>query len=148
MTEYQSEYMRDRGHKCKKSCQGMGKEFVAGESITAGTFVKFAGTDDITVIPCTNAGPLIGVAMHDAVLNDVISVQMDGFHWIVVGTAADLVPGDWVESDANGMAVEFTCPTAGNETTLGGYILSTPAEDNDCVCMKIQPDRLCAYQQE
>jgi len=145
MTEYESTHMRDRGHKCKKSGQGMGKEFVAGASITAGTFVMFSGADDITVITCTATAALIGIAMHDALINQTISVQMDGYHWILVGTAADLIPGDWVESDASGMAVEFTCPTAGNETTLGGYILSTPTDDEDCVCMKIQPDRLCAH---
>lgn len=144
MVEYESVHMRDRGHKCKKSGQGMGKEFVAGETIAAGTFVQFSGADDITVVTGAAAGPIIGIAMDDRTVGQTIQVQMDGFHWIVVGTAADLVPGDWVESDASGMAVEYTCPAAGNETTLGGYILSTPTDDEDCVCMKIQIDRICS----
>lgn len=139
--EYESEHMRDRGHKCKKSAQGMGKEFVAGGTITAGTFVMFSGADDITVITCTAKAALIGVAMHDAVINETISVQMDGYHWIVVGTAANLAPGDWVESDGNGMAVEMDC--GGGDSFLGGYILSTPTDDEDCVCMKIQPVPQC-----
>lgn len=146
MSDYESEYMQDRGHKCKKSAQGMGKEFVADASgVTAGTFVMFDGTDDITVKTCTAAGPLIGIAMHTAVAGEIVSVQMDGYHWIVVGTAANLIPGDWVQSDGTGLAVEMVHPAAGNETTLGGYILSTPTDDNDCVCMKVQPDRLCAH---
>ena len=142
MTEYESEFMRDRGHKCKKSAQGMGKEFVAGETITAGTFVAFAGTDDITVVTCGAKGELIGVAMHDAVVNDTLAVQMDGYHWILVGTASGLAPGNWVESDASGMAVEYSC-AVGGDTVLGGYVLSTPTDDEDCVCMKIQPVKVC-----
>ena len=142
--DYLSEHMRDRGHKCKKSCQAMGKEFVAGATITQGTFVMFSGADDITVIACTAAGPLIGIAMDTRTIGQTIQVQMDGYHWILVGTAANLVPGDWVESDANGMAVEYTCPAAGNETTLGGIVLSTPTDDEDCVCLKVQPDRICS----
>ena len=144
MTDYESEHMRDRGHKCKKSAQGMGKEFVAGETITQGTFVMFSGTDDITVVTCNAAGPLIGVAMDTRTVGQTIEVQMDGYHWILVGTAANLILGEWVESDANGMAVEYTCPEAGNETTLGGIVLSTPEDDEDCVCLKIQPDRMCS----
>ena len=144
MVEYESSTMRDRGHKCKKSGQGMGKEFVAGEVITQGTFVQFSGADDITVVTGAAAGPIIGIAMDTVATGDTIEVQMDGFHWIIVGTAADLVPGDWVMSDASGMAVEYVCPLAGAETTLGGYILSTPTDDEDCVCMKIQIDRICS----
>jgi len=144
MVDYESTYMRDRGHKCKKSGQGMGKEFVAGETIAAGKFVMFSGADDITVVVCTAAGPLIGVAMDDRTVGQTIQVQMDGFHWIVIGTAANLVPGEWVESDASGMGVEYTCPASGAETTLGGILLSTPVDDEDCVCIKIQPDRMCS----
>lgn len=122
----------------------MGKEFVAGGTIAAGTFVMFSGADDITVVTCTAAGPLIGVAMDDRTVGQTIEVAMDGFHWIVIGTAADLVPGDWVMSDASGMGVEMVCPLAGAETTLGGILLSTPADDEDCACIKIQPDRICS----
>lgn len=143
MPEYESEYMRGRGHLCKKSCQGMGKEFVAGEIIVTGYFVMFSGADDITVINCTAAGPLIGIAMNDAAVGDVVAVAMDGYHWISVGTAGAIIPGDWVASDANGQAVEYVCPTAGNETTLGGLVLTTPTEDDDCICLKVQPVRLC-----
>ena len=144
MTEYESEHMQDRGHKCKKSAQGMGKEFVAGENgVVAGQFVMFSGADDITVIPCTAGGPLIGIAMNDAAVNETVMVQMDGYHWIVVGTIGSLVPGDWVISDANGYAVEMTCPSAGNAYTMGGYVLSTGSDDDDCVCLKVQPKIVC-----
>ena len=144
MTDYESPYMKDRGHKCKKSAQGMGKEFVAGGTIVAGTFVKFSGADDITVVTCGAKGALIGVAMNDATVGQDVMVQMDGYHWIIVGTAASLAPGDWVESDANGMAVEMDC--GGGDSFLGGYVLSTPTDDEDCVCMKIQPCPLCETQ--
>ena len=144
MTEYESEHMEDRGHKCKKSAQGMGKEFVAGEGgVLAGQFLMFSGADDITVVPCTATGPLIGVAMHDAAVDETVSVQMDGYHWVTVGTAANLNPGDWVVSDANGYAVEMTCPTAGSYYVMGGYILSTPTDDDDCACLKVQPKVVC-----
>ena len=147
MPDYESEYMRDRGHSCKKSAQGMGKEFIAGEGgVTQGQFVKFAGTDDITVVTCSLQGPIIGVAMDTRLIGETVQVQMDGYHWIQVGTAENLIPGDWVVSDANGMAIEFTCPDAGNETTMGGYILSTSEDDEDCVCLKIQLKKSCEIQ--
>lgn len=145
-TNYESPYMRDRGHSCKKSDQGMGKEFVATSEITAGLFVKFSGTDDIHVEPCGLNGNLIGVAMNDAAANEVVDVQMDGFHWIQVGTAANLIPGDWVVSDANGQAQEMTCPGSPYFTVMGGFILSTPSEDDDCVCLKVQPKVFCEPQ--
>jgi len=142
---YESSYMQDRGHKCKKSCEAMGKEFVVGSGgVMQGTFVKFAGGDDITVVTCGAGGALIGIAMDTRTEGQTVEVAMDGYHWIIVGTAAALIPGDWVMSDASGMAVEYTCPTAGNETTLGGIVLSTPTDDEDCVCLKIQPDRICS----
>jgi len=147
MPDYSSDYMRDRGHSCKKSDQGMGKEFVAGVGgVTQGTFVKFAGTDDITVITCTLQGPLIGVAMDTVGVGDTVEVQMDGFHWIQVGTASALISGDWVVSDATGMAIELACPAVGNQTTMGGYILSTPEADDDCVCLKVQLKKNCSIQ--
>lgn len=144
MPNYSSDYMRDRGHSCKKSDQGMGKEFIAGAGgVVQGQFVMFSGADDIIILPCTAAGPLIGVAMDTADEGDTVEVQMDGYHWIIVGTAGALIPGDWVDSDANGYARESTCPQAGSSTILGGFILSTPEEDNDCVCLKIQPKVRC-----
>lgn len=144
MTEYQSEYMKDRGHKCKKSSEGMGKVCVAGESITTGTFVKFTGADDITIETCGAKGLIIGVAMNDALITEDVMVQVDGFHWILVGTASGLAIGEWVESDANGMAVELDC--GGGDTFVGGQIWSAPTDDEDCVCMKIQPAPICETQ--
>lgn len=145
---YVSEYTRDRGHSCKKSDQGMGKEFIAGEGgIDQGTFVMFSGADDITILPCTANGPIIGVAMDTADAGDTVEVQMDGYHWIMIETVSDLVPGDWlVAGAALGYADKFTCPAAGNETTMGGYILSTPVESGDCICMKVQLKKACSIQ--
>jgi len=144
MPDYESGYMRDRGHSCKKSAQGMGKEFIVGVGgVTQGTFVKFSGGDDITVVTCGLQGAIVGVAMDTRTVGQTVEVQQDGFHWIQVGTAANLVVGDWVVSDATGMAIEFTCPLAGTDTTQGGYILSAPAEDDDCVCLKIQLKKAC-----
>jgi len=146
---YSSDYMRDRGHSCKKSDQGMGKEFVAGVGgVVQGTFVMFAGTDDITVIDCTLNGPLIGVAMDTVDEGDTVEVQMDGYHWIQIGSVGDgLVAGDWVVSSAvGGLAAPFVCPDAGFTTVMGGYILSTPEESEDCVCLKIQPKVACEIQ--
>ena len=118
MPDYSSDYMRDRGHSCKKSDQGMGKEFVAGAGgVVQGTFVMFSGADDITIIPCTLNGPLIGVAMDTVDEGDTVEVQMDGYHWIQVGTVGSLVPGDWVVSSAvGGLAAPFVCPDAGFST--------------------------------
>lgn len=144
MTEYQSEHMRGRGHLCKKSSQGMGKEFVAGlGGVSAGEFVKFAGTDDITVVTCGLLGDLIGVAMNDALVGETVAVQMDGYHWVIAGTAADLIPGDWVVSDAAGHAQEMVCPAGPGYTVMGGIVLSTPDEDDDCFCIKVQPKVVC-----
>ena len=145
---YSSDYMRDRGHSCKKSDQGMGKEFVAGVGgVLQGTFVMFSGADDITILPCTVNGPIIGVAMNTADVGETVEVQMDGYHWIHIETVSDLAPGDWLVAGTTlGFADKFTCPAAGNETTMGGYILSTPLEDEDCVCMKIQLKKSCEIQ--
>ena len=150
MPDYESEYMRDRGHSCKKSAQGMGKEFIAGEGgVTQGRFVMFAGTDDITVILCTAAGPLIGVAMDTVDAGDTVGVQMDGYHWVHThGEPESTLVGQWVDSGLNGYAKAYYCPTAGNETTLGGYVLSSVVEDYDCICLKIQPKKLCGAQGE
>ena len=148
MPDYSSDYMRDRGHSCKKSDAGMGKEFVAGSGgVVQGTFVMFSGADDITVIPCTINGPLIGVAMDTVDEGDTVEVQMDGYHWIQVGTVGSLAPGDWVVASAVGvLAAPFVCPDAGFTTVMGGYILSTPTDSEDCVCLKIQPKVSCEIQ--
>lgn len=147
MTEYDSDTMRDRGHLCKKSDEGMGKEYVAGSGgVTAGTFVMFAGGDDITVVTCGLDGPIIGVAMNDALEDEVVGVQMDGYHWISADTEPEsTVAGVWVVSTATGQAKIYSCPQAAGETTLGGYVLSSQAENDDCICLKIQLMRLCVY---
>lgn len=134
--DYESDIMRARSHKCKKSAEGDVKEFIAHAALTAGTFCKFTAGSDIEVETCGLAENIVGIVMSDVLAGEGVHVQVDGFHWIIVGAASDLTAGDYVMSDAAGKAIEITC-NDGNDSYVGGQIWTTPDADNDCVCLRI-----------
>ncbi len=102
----------------------------AGAAITAGQLVEL--TDDETVAPATeNSTKVIGVAMMDAAVNELVTVVTEGV--VEVTASGAISAGGKVAADAGGKVKAWSAAAAGDSAKIVGVALTSAANDGDKV---------------
>jgi len=91
------------------------RQFLAGGTIVANTFVAF-GTTGYSAIECTAILQPIGIAQEAAVAGDWFDVVVGGYAPSLTNNGTDVVAGDLLYASTNGYAL----PLAASVATTGG----------------------------
>lgn len=117
------------------------RSFTALTAIPPKSLVKYTGVQGQVAVATANTDKIAGVCdLGAAAAGDIVDVALGGFQEVTAGAAASIVPGDYLTTDASGLAVTAVKVASSLVRVFG--IAQVPAAPGDIFLALIAPSSI------